>query len=448
MGKSYALLADAARYVEHPKYRALILRRTTEELRELKALSRVLYGQAYPKARFKEQESTWVFPSGASIWMSYLDREEDAERYRGLTYCWIGFDELTQWPTPAPWNFLFTRLRSDDPILSQNLAMRATSNPGGPGHGWVKRMFIDPAPPGTPFWATNIDTEEVMKYPEEYHDKVLAGKPLFKRRFIPAFLKDNPYLYSDGNYERNLMGVSESQRRQLLEGDWNVADGAAFSEFRESIHTCEPFLIPVNWRRFRSCDWGYSTRQQTAIHWFAIAPDDTLYVYREKIVNQMTATEVARMVMQIEREEGDKVSYGVLDANAWNKTGQSGPSIAEEMIRVGCRWRPADNKIQHSRAHGANRLHEVLRLRDTYEGKKPGIIFFNTCRKIISTLPILPQDPDGTDDIDPDFADDHAYDSIRYGVMSRPRFENPWVAQQGSQTPYKRYSPVDPVFGY
>lgn len=447
-GKSYALLADPMRFFGNKNFSGLLVRRTLEELRELKWKSRELYSGAFPGAKFKEQTSSWVFPSGATLWMSYLERDEDALRYQGQSFAWIGFDELTQWPTPFAWNYLFSRLRSTDPELSQNLSMRATTNPGGPGHGWVKKMFIDPAPPSKSFWATDIETDEVLKYPETYHDRNLAGQPLFKRRFIPAKLSDNSYLWSDGIYERNLMALPEAQRRQLLEGNWDVADGAAFSEFRTNIHTCDPFPVPSNWRRFRSCDWGYSTRQQTAIHWFAIAPDDTLYVYREKIVNQMTATEVARMIMQIERENNDRVSYGVLDANAWNKTGQSGPSIAEEMIKAGCRWRPADNKIQHSRAHGANRLHEVLRVRETPDGPKPGIIFFNTCRKIISTLPILPQDPDGTDDIDSDFPDDHAYDSIRYGVMSRPRFENPWVVQEGNRNPHKRYVPQDPIFGY
>lgn len=431
------------RYFDRPKFRGLILRRTTEELRELKAHARILYGDAYPKAKFKEIESTWVFPSGATLWMSYLDREEDAERYRGLTYSWIGFDELTQWPTPHAWNFLLTRLRSDDPFLSQNLSMRATTNPGGPGHGWVKKMFIDPAPHGQAFWATNIDTEEVMKYPKEYRDDYLADQPLFKRRFIPAKLIDNPYLYADGNYERNLMGQSENQRRQLLDGDWDVAEGAAFSEFRAHIHTCEPSSVTIqnNWRRFRSCDWGYSTRQQTAVHWFAIAPDDTLYVYRELITNQKTARELALEIREIERDEN--ISYGILDASAWAQRGQSAPSIAEEMIKAGCRWRPSD-RMKDSRKHGANRFHEVLRVRP--DTGKPGIIFFNTCRKIISTLPILPQDPDGSDDIDDKFHDDHAYDSVRYGIMSRPKYATPWENSNNIQK--KFYRPVDTVFGY
>lgn len=446
-GKSYALLADPMRFFHNKNFSGLIVRKSIDELRELKWKSRELYPKAFPGAKFQEVSSSWRFPSGAILWMSYLERDEDVLRYQGLSFTWIGFDELTHWSSPFAWDYLFSRLRSTDPELARNLSMRATSNPGGPGHGWVKRMFIDPSPPGHAFDAQDIETGVTLVYPEGHP---LAGDPLFKRRFIPAKVSDNPYLWDDGIYERNLLALPEDRRRQLLEGDWGVADGAAFSEFRTSIHTCEPFNIPSHWKRFRSCDWGYSSRQQTAIHWFAIAPDDTLYVYREKIVNQMTAREVAQMILKIEREADERIAYGVLDASAWAQKGQTAPSIAEEMIKVGCRWRPSD-RMKDSRKHGANRMHEVLRIRTIFDGEntiqRPGIIFFNTCRKIISTLPVIPQDPDGTDDIDDNFTDDHAYDSVRYGVMSRPKFADPWVNKKNN-TPHKVYRPIDPIFGY
>ena len=86
----------------------------------------------------------WVAPSGARLWMSYLDRDDDVLRYQGLAFSWIGFDELTQWATPFAWNYMRSRLRSTSPDLP--VYMRATTNPGGRGHHWVKKMFIDPAP--------------------------------------------------------------------------------------------------------------------------------------------------------------------------------------------------------------------------------------------------------------------------------------------------------------
>ena len=134
--------------------------------------------------------------------------------------------------------------------------MRATTNPGGPGHAWVKKMFIDPAPHNTPFWATDVTTGETLVYPER-HSK--AGTPLFRRRFIPAKLLDNPYLYEQGDYEAMLLSLPEVQRKQLLEGSWDIAEGAAFSEFNRLVHVTEPFSIPNTWRKFRACDYGYSS---------------------------------------------------------------------------------------------------------------------------------------------------------------------------------------------
>ena len=225
-GKSFALLADPMRYFNNSNFSGLILRRTNDELRELIWKSQELYPKIYPEAKWQEKKSQWVFPSGGKLWMTYLERDEDVLRYQGLSFSYIAFDELTQYATPFAWNYMRSRLRSTDPTLP--LFQRATTNPGGRGHGWVKKMFVDPAPGNIKFAATDIDTGSTLVFPEG-HEK--EGQPLFYRRFIPATLKDNPYLMKDGQYEANLLALPEMQRRQLLEGDWAVADGAAFPEF-------------------------------------------------------------------------------------------------------------------------------------------------------------------------------------------------------------------------
>ena len=259
-GKSYALLADPLRYFGNPNFNGIVFRRTNDELRELKFKAQELYKKAYPGTQWREKDSTFIFPSGARLWFTYLERDDDVLRYQGQAFCYVGFDELTQYPTPFAFDYMRSRLRTTDKTLP--LFMRATTNPGGPGHGWVKRMFIDPAPHGQAFDALDLSTGEVLRWPERDgkgnpHPK--AGQPLFQRRFIPAKLSDNKYLSEDGQYEANLLSLPEQKRRQLLEGDWNVADGAAFPEFRESIHVVEPFEIPRDWRRFRSADFGYSS---------------------------------------------------------------------------------------------------------------------------------------------------------------------------------------------
>jgi hypothetical protein len=304
------------------------------------------------------------------------------------------------------------------------------------GNTWVKKMFVDPEVPGKAFWATDVDTGEVLTYPQG-HEK--EGQPLFKRRFIPARLKDNPYLAKDGVYETALLSLPEDQRRKLLEGDWSVNEGAAFKEFNPKIHIVEPFEIPESWARFRAADFGYSSN--SAVLWFAIDPStECLVVYRELYVRKFTGIDLAKKILYEERDE--RVNYGVLDSSVWHQRGNFGPSIAEEMIANGCRWRPSD-RGSGSRISGKNRLHELLKV-DEYSGV-PGIVFFNTCRQVIADLPMIPSDPDGGDDIDVRYKSDHTYDALRYGIMSRPKSRSnlDWGTQ-----PISRFHPADSVFGY
>jgi hypothetical protein len=441
-GKSYAMLADPMRYFNNSNFVGLLLRRTNDELRELKWESQKLYPKAFPGAKWKEKDSMWVFPSGAKFWMTYLERDDDVMRYQGQAFCWIGIDELTQYATPFAYLYLKSRLRSADPELKKHLCIRATTNPGGPGHHWVKKMFIDPEVPGKSFWATDVDTGEILRYPPDHEDPTKRNKPLFKRRFIPALLKDNPYLHDDGAYEKSLLGLPEAQRRKLLEGDWSIVEGAAFAEFSPKHHVCEPFTIPHDWRRFRSADYGYSS--PACVLWFAIDPSyDTLYVYRELYSAGMTGLDMAARVLKM--EEGDRIAYGILDSSVWHQRGTFGPTPAEEMIAAGCRWRPSD-RGPGSRTAGKNRLHELLKLKeDNFGEQKPGIIIFNNCRQLLSDLPSIPSDPDGGEDIDDRYPNDHSYDALRYGIMSRPRSGN---ALDWGSNPMHKYTPADATFGY
>jgi hypothetical protein len=409
-GKSYAMLADPLRYMGHPSFSGLLLRHTTEELRELVWKSQEIYPKIWPGIKWSERKMQWVAPSGARLWMSYLDRDDDVLRYQGLAFSWIGFDELTQWNKPFAWNYMRSRLRtaaSDLPIY-----MRATTNPGGPGHGWVKKMFIDPAAYGKAFDATDIETGEVLKYPAG-HSK--AGNALFKRRFIPARLSDNPYLSREGDYEAMLLSLPEQQRRQLLDGDWDIKEGAAFTEFNRDIHVVEPFNIPNNWVKFRACDYGYGS--YSAVLWFAVSPSEQLIVYRELYVSKVLATDLADMINELEAEDGN-MKYGVLDSSLWHKRGDTGPSLAEQMIMKGCRFRPSD-RSKGSRVSGKNEIHRRLQV-DEYT-EEPRIVFFNNCTNTVSQLPSIPLDKKNPEDVDTR-AEDHLYDALRYGIMSRPRF--------------------------
>ena len=439
-GKSYAMIADPLRYADNPLSKMLLVRKSTQELRELKAIAQELYPKAVPGAKWTERESTWRFPSGASLWLSYLDREEDLSLYQGQAYNWIGFDELTQWPTPKPWNYLRSRLRTTA-ASGLDLYQRATTNPGGVGHLWVKKTFIDPAPEGKPFWATDIDTGQILRFPKNHSDPDKAGKPLLRRRFIPAKLFDNPYLADDGMYEANLLTLAEVERKQLLEGDWSISEGAAFKEFRPDVHVIEPFDIPESWPKFRAADYGYGSF--TGVLWFAISPEGQLIVYRELYVTKMLATDLADEIYAIEQRGDERVMYGVLDSSLWHKRGDSGPSLAEQLNKPGVngRWRPSD-RSKGSRVAGKNEVHRRLKV-DDFTGE-PGILFFDTCRNVISQLPALPLDKNNPEDVDTK-SEDHLYDALRYGVMTRPTIQHFGWDDKPKRTGFQM---ADSTFGY
>lgn len=411
---SHAITLDPLRTVHLSSHRALIFRKSMDQLRELLWMSKELYPKIVPGAVFKEQTSTWYFPSGATQWYKFLDRDEDVLTLHGQSYTHVYWDELTQWATPFAFNFMTSRIRTTDKEMRPYLRVRATTNPGSVGHAWVKKMFIDPAPYGVPFPATDIETGDTFLDDE--------GKPLFYRRFIPSKLADNPHLDDDGMYRRTLMALPEVQRRQLLEGDWDIAAGAAFPEFNRKYHVCEPFEVPHHWTKFRACDWGYSS--PTAVLWFAVDPNGNIYVYREWYAKNVLVPDIADKILEL--EAGERISYGILDASAWQRRGldANAPSIAEVMIKRGCLWRPSD-RSKDSRKFGKMELHRRLQVKDLPDEitgeirPRPSLMIFNTCLNLIRTLPVIPLSKKNPEDVDTS-SEDHLHDALIYGLNSRP----------------------------
>jgi len=421
-GKSYAMLVDPLRYCDKTHHRALLLRRTMPELRDLITHSQRLYNRAFPGAKWREQEKEWRFPSGAKIEFGYAENMTDALRYQGQSYTWIGIDELPQYPSPDIYNFLRSSLRSVDPEIP--VYMRSTGNPGNIGSQWVREMFVNPAVPNSTF---NLEVNTP------------TGAKVITRRFIPAKLQDNPYLTQTDDYYAMLASLPEVQRKQFLEGDWDAFEDSAFPEFSKATHVVDPFEVPKGWQRFRAADWGYSS--PACVLWFAIDYDNNLWIYRELYTKKITADVFARKVLIAEKDE--YIRYGVLDASTWAKRGDIGPSIAETMIQTGCKWRPSD-RTPRSRISGKLEIHKRLKLNDDKK-KEPGLRIFSTCRNLIRTLPILPLDDTNLEDINTN-VEDHAYDALRYGCMSRPMHTS--YASRMYKQPKPQYNPVDRVFGY
>ena len=435
-GKSYALLADLLRYADNSNHRALLLRRTLGELTELIDKSKQFYPKAFPGAVFKEAKSVWIFPSGATALFSYLDKDTDVTRYQGQAFSWIGIDEITHYPTPYVWEYLRSRLRTTDKSIIPY--MRCTANPGSVGGWWIKKMYIDPAPPNTTFPAVDIETKTELKYPDNFPDEEKAGKPLFHRKFIPARLTDNPFLTRGGEYEAMLMSLPEVEKKRLLEGDWDVAEGAAFREFDKTIHVVDPIELPRGWNRFRSADYGYSS--PSCVLWGAIDWDGTMWIYRELYVKGHTGDVLANVIIQLEQDD-PTILHGVLDSSCWNKTG-TGPSIAEALLKSGLRFIPADR----DRMAGKLAIHKRLQLNSQGE---PQLKIFKTCTNLIRTLPTLPLDKTNTEDIDTK-ADDHAYDALRYMLMLRHRGARDFIqeAREAREKDEKKNEIADTMFGY
>ena len=310
--------------------------------------------------------------------------------------------------------------------------MRASANPGGMGGWWIKKMFIDPTIPNQPFWATDVDTGAVLKYGPSH---ARAGQPLFQRKFIPARLTDNPYLMHSGEYEAMLLSLPEVERRRLLEGDWDVAEGAAFSEFDRSVHVVEPFEVPTNWPRIRAADYGFSS--PSCVLWAAIDWDSNIWVYRELYKKGLTGEDLGDLIVQLEALD-PPMQISVLDKSCWSKTG-IGPSIAETMMTKGVRWVPSDS----NRMAGKIEVHRRLKM-DDITGQ-PRLRIASTCTNLIRTLPTLPLSKTNSEDVDTK-AEDHAYDALRYMVMMRRLNYN--LESFSRRIKDKPMEMADAVFGY
>ena len=219
-GKSDALVIEALRQVHIPHYRGLILRKTYPQLSDLVDKSMAYYKRAFPTAQYNATSHVWVFPSGAKIYFGSMQYTKDRTNYQGKAFDFIGFDELTHFEWEE-YSYMMSRNRPTGP--GTRVYLRATTNPGGVGHGWVKARFITPAPPGTPI---------VEQFPVRMPDgteKVLERA----RVFIPSSVFDNPALLeNDPDYLASLASLPEAEKQALLYGSWDSFSGQVFTEWQ------------------------------------------------------------------------------------------------------------------------------------------------------------------------------------------------------------------------
>lgn len=415
-GKSDALLVEALRQVHIPHYTALILRKTVPQLSELIDRSRQIYSLAFPQAIYNSTEHVWKFPSGAKIHFGSMQYIKDRINYQGKRYDFIAFDELTHF-TWEEYSYMFSRNRPSG--AGTRVYIRATTNPGGIGHGWVKERFITPAPPLTPIADTynvitpNGETLEMTRH----------------RVFVPSTVFDNEILLKNNpEYLASLAMLPEAEKKALLYGDWDSFDGQVFSEWRNDpshyddmryTHVVAPFRIPKNWQIYRGFDFGYT--RPFSVGWYAADNDGRLFRIREYYgytgrPNQGVCFDPSRIAEEIrEIEENDpnikgRSIIGIADPSIFD--GSRGRSVAELMEKSGVYWRPGNN----SRISGKMQYH--YRFAFDEEGV-PMLYIFNTCKNFIRTVPSLCYDTLNVEDIDTS-AEDHIYDECRYVLMHIP----------------------------
>jgi hypothetical protein len=407
------------------KSRGIMFRKTYAELEELQARASEIFpnsGAVYKAATSAGYpfSNCWYWPNGATVKMRYIEHERDYGRYHGHQYTHISFDEVTEYATPQGLLKMLSTLRSPHGV---HCTMRATGNPGGIGHGWVKDRYINGRTSYVPY-----------KDPD-------TG---FERMFVPSKTSDNRILMNaDPEYRNRIKaatGGNEALRKAWLEGDWDIVAGAFFDCWSKSRHVVRPFEIPQHWMKFRSGDWG--SAKPFSFGWWGVVSDDhkteeglilprgCMVRYREwygirrddygqlqyNVGLKMTAEAVGGGIAA--REIGDgPIEYGVLDPAAFSQDG--GPSL-EERMRVGgsAVWRRADNaRVKQKGALGGwDQMRS--RLIGDDEGR-PMVVCFSTCTDSIRTIPTMQHDKDKVEDVDTD-GEDHAADEWRYACMSRP----------------------------
>ncbi len=421
-GKSEALIMEALRQIHLPTYKGLILRKTYPQLSELIDKSLRYYPLVDRGATYNATAHVWRFSSGAKILFGSLGHERDKFNYQGQAYDFIAFDELTQFSFEE-YSYLFSRNRPNGP--GTRCYIRATANPGGVGHGWVKERFITPAPAMTTLWDT-----VTVRHPDGHEETRHRS-----RIFVPSTVFDNRVLMeNDPGYLGRLAALPEAERKALLYGDWDSFSGQVFTEWRNDpahyadrvgTHVISPFRIPPAWTVWRGFDWGYT--RPFSVGWYAVDHDGRMYRIRElygcragengnPIPNTgvcKNADEIAREIRRIEREDPNLMGrhiHGVADPAIYQRNG--GASIGELMEREGVFWERADN----TRVAGKQQLHNRLAFD---EQGIPMLYIFSTCRHFIRTLPALVYSQMDVEDVDTS-GEDHIYDECRYVCMENP----------------------------
>jgi len=388
-GKTHAVRIKAVGgALAWPGIKILIVRRMYPELQD-NHINPICKMVPQTLASYNGALRQMTFLNGSTIKFGHFNSDAAEMEYQGQEYDWIFIDEATQF-TERQFRVLGGCLRGVNEIPKR---MYLTCNPGGIGHRWVKRLFIDRQ------FKTDSDDPEQNEDPKDYS-------------FIPATVDDNVHLMkSEGgrHYKEMLSSLPEHLRAAHRYGDWDALAGAYFGEFREDVHCCAPFKIPKSWYRYRSFDYGLD---MLACYWIAISPEGVCYVYRELCQPGLIVSDAARAILSATPPEEDvKVTFAPPDV--WNRSRDSGKTSAEVFMQTGVPIVRADN----NRVQGHLQIKEMLSYSDS---EKPVLQIFRTCRELIDSLTSIQVDETNPNDCAKEPHDlTHSVDGLRYFAVSR-----------------------------
>lgn len=399
--------------LSYPGIKVLITRRTYRELLNNHIVP--LTVMLNKVAKYNKSDKRFLFPNGSSIWFGYCSNDGDLGQYQGAEYdIWFA-DEAGQ--------FQESWLTQIDACVrgANNFPKRTyyTLNPGGPSHGYFRRLFID------------------KRYTEDEHPEDYA--------FIQALVKDNKALMdTQPEYLRALEKLPPKIREAWLNGSWDVYEGQFFEDFydmpdhyidRQYTHVIEPFEIPAGWKIYRSFDWGYN--KPFSCGWWAVDYDGVVYRILElygctKVPNEgvkWTPPQVFAEIHRIETEHRwlvGKHIIGIADPAIWDA--ETGESIADVAAKHQVFFTPGD----HKRIPGWMQVHYRLAFDDS---GFPMLYVFRNCKAFIRTIPLLQYDEHKPEDLDTD-GEDHVADEVRYFCMSRPiKPRHAEIQERYSETP-------------
>lgn len=391
-GKSWVLRVKAlGGALQYPGIKILIVRLTYRDLQN-SLIEPLCQMMPQPFARYNSTLQTIYFDNGSYIKFGHYDTKDAALEYQGSEYDWIFIDEATQF-TEEKFRTLGACLRGTKKIPRR---MYLTCNPGGVGHMWVKRLFID----------------------REYHE----GERAQDYRFIAATVDDNVALKKGSpDYVQMLDLLPEDMRRAHRYGDWDALAGTYFSEFRKGVHTFPRRMIPREWAKYRAFDYGLD---MFACLWIAVDFDGRCWVYREVQKSDLVVSDAAELMRNLTPPEED-IQYTIAPPDMWSRTKDTGKSLADLWQENGIGIVKASN----NRIQGWLALKELLKPEG--ENKPPMLMVSEECAGLVRNLPMLQHDEKNPSDCSTEPHEiTHICDAARYFAITRtlqPEMAKPLV---------------------